>query len=129
MPVDLITAAHFSVSACRKRAKLSAEPPTASIPSAAKRSLVSAESRTREISLLRVAITSAGVPAGDTIPFHALPTTLSYPAAPLAGGAVGRQLAAGEIGQDERQQAEQHIDLPADGVHGGRAAALIRHIE
>src|SRR5262249_49020798 len=68
MPADLITLAHFSVSAAMCLPKSVGEPPNGVAPRSASRACILGSDRAALIALLRVSITSAGVLLGAQKP-------------------------------------------------------------
>ena len=70
MPAERTTLPHFSVSLRRKRANSSGELPTASVPSAASRSLMAALCSVPFIASFSLLTISRGVFAGANNPYH-----------------------------------------------------------
>src|SRR5262245_46796606 len=72
MPANLITLAHFSVSAAMNLPTSEAEPGITVPPKSASRALSLGSTRAALISLLSLLTISAGVPAGAPRPYHEL---------------------------------------------------------
>src|SRR6516164_7175320 len=68
MPANLITLAHFSVSAAMSLLKSAGKPASAGLPRSASCALILGSARPALISLLSLSITSVGVPLGEPKP-------------------------------------------------------------
>src|SRR5262249_11980713 len=139
MPANLMTLAHFSVSAAMSLPKSAGELGCGSLPNAAYRDFKLASARAELISVLSLSTILAGVPFGAPIPPGCWPHSpaRNRPRSEL-GQRLGAlrcrhcqrsQLAGPDVCHGRRHEVEHDLHLTADQVGERRRRAAVRHVK